>query len=116
MSMIISITGYRTLSAKVVLFAAVFSLVGLISYIAKYVKKRKLSMLFITILTLLSFITSAIIFADMFINYEILGIRSWMYTEYLEMYIAIGLFIYTLDFIFKWPKAKKAALKTKNSK
>lgn len=38
------------------------------------------------------------------IDYEGNNIRTWMYTEYLEMYIAAGLLIYTMDFMFRQSK------------
>ena len=66
MTMIISITGYRTLTAKVVLFTLAFSLMVLISYMAKYIKSHKRSMSSITILTLGAFMTSAILFANIY--------------------------------------------------
>lgn len=104
-SIIFSIVGLATIYHKTLLFITVFAVAVLIYHLVVYTKKRNhfaaigiLTLLLIAVFTALSFAT---------IDHESHGTRFWMYSEYLEFYIAIGLLAYTVDFMFRNLTQKK---------
>ncbi len=51
---------------------------------------------------ILILIAAAVTFTNF--DYEAAGIRNWMGSEYLELFIEAGLLVYTIDFMFRYAK------------
>lgn len=111
MAVILSLVGNQTVNIRFVLFTTVFAVVRILYYVAKNINKRHYLKAATCGFLVMIFTYSVFIFTQTLINSESLGIRPWMYSEYFEMYIALGLLIYTIDFIFRRSSANLIDIK-----
>lgn len=113
--MLSTIGGSTTSHKSLFMFAAFFALVGLTYNLVNNIKSSPIKSIYFALLILV-YISSAFSFFIFRSDSAINQTRYWASSEYIEVYIALGLFIYTVDFMFRQSKTKQPIPQSKSKK
>lgn len=91
--------GWNVAFRPLLLFLYAFGFAALVVFIMRLVRQRQY--IYAAGVGLVVIIALAGDYTFLTFNAELLQVRSWYYTEYLELFIEVGLLIYTIDFMFR---------------
>lgn len=107
------IGAYTTKAQPLVFFASIFTLALLIVLTRKSIRERKSLNVALYAATATVVLVTAHTF--LFFPYSAYPIRPWIYTEYLEFFIELGLLVYTIDFVFRSSQSFGGRLRNQSS-
>ncbi len=98
-STIFGLMGLGTAMRPSILFVTIFIHTILIHGIFTTVQTRRYELTAVYIVA--AILQHAAVYTFLTFPYELHGIRFWLYTEYIEFFIAGGLLVYTIDFLLR---------------
>lgn len=98
-SVIIGLAGRAIIFWVSILFVTVFSFIILMFETDRFGRKRYALQAAGRAASGVLLLVTSLVFINF--NYDAYGVRFWLGTEYLELFIAVGLLVYTIDFIFR---------------
>lgn len=105
--MFTSVVGRATIGYRPVFMATIFSAVAVLYIIYNTIQNREYKKTIVYTITTIASTYVTFVFSSIWLNRESNGTRAWMYSEYLEFYIALGLLVYTVDFMLRQSKLEK---------